>query len=52
MSKVIILNPEEKLRLDYQYNWENLVTYADYLSIIAQRKSYLNNESGYERYKQ
>lgn len=48
MSKVIVLNPEEKLRLDYEHNWKNLVTYADYLNIIAQRESFLCNELGYE----
>ena len=48
MSQVIVLNPEEKLRLDYEHNWKNLVTYADYLDIIAQRESFLRNELGYE----
>ena len=48
MPKVIILNPEEKLRLDYEHNWKDLVTYADYLNIIAQRELFLSNELGYE----
>lgn len=48
MSKVIVLNPEEKLRLDYEHNWKDLVTYADYLNIIAQRELFLCNELGYE----
>jgi hypothetical protein len=48
MSRVIVLNPEEKLRLDYEHNWKNLVTYEDYLDIIAQRESFLCNELGYE----
>lgn len=48
MSQVIVLNPEEKLRLDYEHNWKDLVTYADYLNIIAQRESFFRNELGYE----
>ena len=48
MTQVIVLNPEEKLRLDYEYNWKDLVSYADYLKIITQRKSFLCNELGYE----
>lgn len=48
MPQVIVLNPEEKLRLDYEHNWKDLVTYADYLNIIAQRESFLCNELGYE----
>jgi hypothetical protein len=48
MSRVIVLNPEEKLRLDYEHNWKDLVTYADYLNIIAQTESYLSNALGYE----
>lgn len=48
MSQVIVLNPEEKLRLDYEQKWKDLVSYDDYLSIIAQRKSFFCNELGYE----
>ena len=48
MSQVIILNPEEKLRLDYEQKWKGLVSYDNYLSIIAQTESYLANQRGYE----
>jgi len=48
MSQVIVLNPEEKLRLDYEHNWKDLVTYEDYLDIIAQTELYLSNALGYE----
>lgn len=48
MSQVIVLNPEEKLRLDYEQKWKDLVSYDDYLSIIAQTESYLANQRGYE----
>jgi len=48
MSQVIVLNPEEKLRLDYEHNWKDLITYADYLNLIAERKSFLRNALGYE----
>jgi hypothetical protein len=46
---IIVLNPEVAKRLDYEQNWADLVTYESYLSIIAQKESYANNASGYER---
>ena len=46
---IIVLNPEEALRLEYEHKWSDLVTYEDYLSIIAQRESYSANVAGYER---
>lgn len=48
MSEVIVLNPEEKLHLDYEHKWKGLVSYDNYLSIIAQTESYLANQKGYE----
>lgn len=46
----IILNPEKGLRLDYEANWEDLVSFEDYLSIKAQQKVFESNEKGYQRY--
>lgn len=46
----IILNPEEALLLDYEHNWKSLVSYTDYLSIIAQRTIFESNEKGYQVY--
>jgi len=48
MKKIIILNPEETLRLDYEYNWKDLVTFEDYLSIKAQQEVFESNQKGYE----
>jgi hypothetical protein len=47
-SKVIVLNPEQAQRLDYEQNWKDLVTYEDYLSIKAQQKVFESNEKGYQ----
>lgn len=46
----IILNPEEALKLDYEKNWKNLVTFEDYLSIKAQQQVFESNEKGYQVY--
>jgi hypothetical protein len=46
--KVVVLNPEEAQRLDYEQNWKDLVTYEDYLSIKAQQKVFESNENGYQ----
>ncbi len=47
--QTIVLNPEEALRLEYEYNWKELVSYEDFLSIKAQRETYDSNATGYER---
>lgn len=44
----IILNPEETLRLDYEHNWKDLVSFETYLSIINQRKQFRLTERGIE----
>jgi hypothetical protein len=44
----ITINPEEAARLDYEYNWADLVTFEHYLSIKQQELSYLANQRGYE----
>lgn len=49
MKQIIVLNPEEMLRLDYEHKWKDLMTYASYLDMIAQRESFLRNQEGYER---
>jgi len=46
--KAIILNPEKGLRLDYEANWKDLVSFEDYLSIKAQQKVFESNEKGYQ----
>lgn len=46
--KTITLNPEEVLKLDYEHNWKDLVSYDDYLSIKAQQAVFESNEKGYE----
>lgn len=51
MKQIIVLNPEEMFRLDYEHNWKDLMTYASYLEMIAQRELFLRNQSGYERAK-
>ena len=53
MNKLtIILNPEEHLRLDYEYNWKDLVSFEDYLNILAQKAQYNSNIKGYETNKE
>lgn len=49
-KKVIVLNPEEAERLDYEQNWKDLVSFEDYLSIKAQQKVFESNENGYQVY--
>jgi len=44
----IILNPDDKNRLDYEHFWKDLVSFQDYLSILAQRETYEANAKGYE----
>ena len=44
----IVLNPEEAQKLDYEYNWKDLVSFEDYLSIKAQQKVYESNQKGFE----
>jgi len=46
----IILNPHDTQRLDYEYNWKNLVAFEDYLSIKAQQEAFESNQKGYEVY--
>ena len=46
--QTITLNPEEVLKLDYEHNWKDLVSYEDYLSIKAQQATFESNEKGYE----
>jgi hypothetical protein len=48
MDNIIILNPDEKARLDYEQSWKDLMSFEDYLSVLAQRKSYEANAKGYE----
>ncbi len=50
MTNVIIINPEETSRLDYEQNWKDLVSYEDYLSIKAQQAVFESNEKGYQVY--
>jgi hypothetical protein len=50
MQQTIVLNPEEAQRLDYERNWESLVTFEDYLSIKAQEAVFESNERGYQVY--
>lgn len=45
---IIIINPEEAMRLDYEVNWSHLVTFEDYISIKNQQKVYESNQKGYE----
>lgn len=47
-DKVIILNPEEAAKLDYELNWSDRVSFEDYLSIKAQQAVFESNEKGYE----
>lgn len=47
-NKIIILNPEETQRLDYEHNWKSLVSFEDYLSIKAQQVVFESNEKGYQ----
>ncbi|MEI6533623.1 MAG: hypothetical protein WCO06_07365 [Candidatus Roizmanbacteria bacterium] len=49
-NKIIVLNPEEAERLDYEYNWKSLVSFEDYLSIKAQQAVFESNEKGYQVY--
>ena len=46
--ETIILNPEEAMRLDYEANWSELVSFEDYLSLKAQKAAYESNQKGYE----
>lgn len=48
--KIIVLNPEETQRLDYEQNWKDLVSFEDYLSIKAQQQVFESNEKGYQVY--
>jgi len=48
MNKIIDVNPEETLRLDYEQNWKDLVTFESYLSIKAQEAIFKSNEKGYQ----
>jgi hypothetical protein len=49
-NKIIVLNPEEAQRLDYEHNWKSLVSFEDYLSIKAQQAVFESNEKGYQVY--
>ena len=46
----IELNPEEALRLDYEHNWKDLVTFEGYLSIKVQKEVFNSNARGYDMY--
>ena len=48
---LIILNPEEASKLDYEVNWKDLVTYEGYLSIKDQQYAFEKMQKGYEREK-
>jgi hypothetical protein len=47
---MIVLNPQEAQRLDYEQNWKDLVSFEDYLSIKTQQKVFESNEKGYQRF--
>jgi hypothetical protein len=51
MHKPIILNPEEALRLEYEYKWKSLISFESFLSVKAQQAVYDMNAKGYERTK-
>ena len=44
----IDITPEEKLKLEYEQEWKGLVSYKDFLSIVAQQQQYDSNSKGYE----
>ena len=48
MNKIIDVNPEETLRLDYEQNWKDLLTFESYLSVKAQQTIFESNEKGYQ----
>jgi hypothetical protein len=45
---LIILNPEEASKLDYEANWKDLVDYEGYLYIKIQQCNYEGNAKGNE----
>lgn len=48
MNEIIDVNPEETLRLDYEQNWKDLLTFESYLSVKAQQAIFESNEKGYQ----
>lgn len=44
----IILNPDETLKLEYEQNWEDLMSFEHFLSIKAQQAVFESNEKGYQ----
>lgn len=44
----IILNPDEALKLEYEQNWEDLISFEHFLSIKAQQAVFESNAKGYE----
>ena len=50
MIQTIVLNPEEALRLDYEQDWKDLVSFENYLLIKAQQAVFESNEKGYQVY--
>jgi hypothetical protein len=48
-QKIIVLNPDEADRLDYEHNWKKLISFDDYISIKIQKATFENNEKGYQR---
>ena len=49
-NKIVVLNPEEAQKLDYQNNWKDLISFKNYLSIKAQQKVFESNEKSYQVY--
>ena len=49
--KIIILNPKEAERLDWEHKWKDLISFQSYLSMKAQVATYSVNSKGYERAK-
>jgi hypothetical protein len=49
-NQIIILNPEEAQRLDYENNWKDLISFESYLSIKDQQAVFESNAKGYEAY--
>ncbi len=48
--QTITITTDQTIKLDYEKNWKDLVTYEDYLSILEQQAAYDNNAVGYETY--